>query len=152
MAGGFEVTLAPHDTAVIAVRELTGVPQLLSTSRHITQGAAEIESMSCLTGAHKDDLYITIDGKSAREFASQGQARTAALSLKLAEREIFLAETGEYPVLLLDDVLSELDSRRRDFVLNRIGGGQTLITCCEDEEIAEKTGGKVLTVQNGVIR
>jgi len=113
---------------------------------------AEIDSQSCLTGAHKDDLLITINGQSARDFASQGQARTAALSLKLAEREIFRSETGEYPVLLLDDVLSELDSRRRDFVLNRIGGGQTLITCCEDEEIARKTGGRVLTVENGVIR
>lgn len=113
---------------------------------------AELESASCLTGAHKDDLDIRINGQSARDFASQGQARTAALSLKLAEREIFLDETGEYPVLLLDDVLSELDSARRDFVLNRIGGGQTLITCCEDEEITQKTGGRVLTVENGVIR
>ena len=113
---------------------------------------AEIDSQSCLTGAHKDDLVISINGQGAREFASQGQARTAALSLKLAEREIFLAETGEYPVLLLDDVLSELDSRRRDFVLNRIGGGQTLITCCEDDDISGKTGGRVLTVENGVIR
>jgi DNA replication and repair protein RecF len=113
---------------------------------------AELDSMSCLTGAHKDDLYVTIGGRGAREFASQGQARTAALSLKLAEREIFLDETGEYPVLLLDDVLSELDSRRRDFVLNRIGGGQTLITCCEDEEISQKTGGRVLFIENGGIR
>ena len=113
--------------------------------------AAELASGSCLTGAHKDDLEITINGRSARSFASQGQTRTAALSLKLAEREIFLAETGEYPVLLLDDVLSELDARRQDFVLNRIGGGQTLITCCEDEQIAGKTGGRVITVEGGAI-
>ena len=72
--------------------------------------------------------------------------------MKLAEREIFLAETGEYPILLLDDVLSELDEKRQKFVLNRIGGGQTLITCCEDARIAERTGGRVLTVQNGGIR
>ena len=76
---------------------------------------------------------------------------TAALSMKLAEREIFLAETGEYPILLLDDVLSELDEKRQKFVLNRIGGGQTLITCCEDEEISSRTGGKVLFVENGRI-
>ena len=87
---------------------------------------AEIESGLCLVGAHKDDLLITINGADARSYASQGQTRTAALSLKLAEREIFLAETGETPVLLLDDVLSELDSARQEFVLNRIGGGQTL--------------------------
>ena len=112
---------------------------------------AELASGNCLTGAHKDDLEISINDQSARAFASQGQTRTAALSLKLAEREIFLSETGEYPVLLLDDVLSELDSRRQEFVLNRIGGGQTLITCCEDEQIVEKTGGRVIFVDAGRI-
>ena len=69
---------------------------------------------------------------SAKTFASQGQTRTAALSLKLASREIFFHETGEWPVLLLDDVLSELDQRRQEFVLRRITGGQVFITCCED--------------------
>ena len=113
---------------------------------------AEIDSAQCLTGIHKDDLDIRINGNNARSFASQGQTRTAALSLKLAEREIFLAETGEYPILLLDDVLSELDQRRQEFVLNRIGGGQTLITCCEDEGISLRTGGKVLSVLKGRIR
>jgi len=112
---------------------------------------AELESAQCLTGAHKDDLEIEINGRSARSFASQGQTRTAALSVKLAEREIFLAETGEYPILLLDDVLSELDGRRQEFVLNRIGGGQTLITCCEDEGISSRTGGRVLFVEKGKI-
>ena len=110
---------------------------------------AELAAGACLTGAHKDDLEISINGRSARAFASQGQTRTAALSLKLAEREIFLAETGEYPILLLDDVLSELDAARQDFVLNRIGGGQTLITCCEDGQIAEKTGGRVILIDGG---
>lgn len=113
---------------------------------------AELESGQCLTGAHKDDIEININGKSARAFASQGQTRTAALSVKLGEREIFLNETGEYPILLLDDVLSELDTRRQEFVLNRIGGGQTLITCCEDDGISGRTGGKVLRVEKGRIR
>lgn len=113
---------------------------------------AELESGQCLSGAHKDDLSIEINKKSARSFASQGQTRTAALSIKLAEREIFLAEMGEYPILLLDDVLSELDTKRQEFVLNRIGGGQTLITCCEDEGISSRTGGKVLFVEKGRIR
>ena len=113
---------------------------------------AELNSAQCLTGAHKDDLEIAIGGKAARAFASQGQTRTAALSVKLAEREILLKETGEYPVLLLDDVLSELDQRRQEFVLNRIGGGQTLITCCEDDDISARTGGKVLFIDKGRIR
>lgn len=112
---------------------------------------AELESTFCLTGAHKDDVEFTINGISARNFASQGQTRTAALSVKLAEREIILQETGEYPILLLDDVLSELDEKRQAFVLNRIGGGQTLITCCEDAQISARTGGKVFSVEGGKI-
>ncbi|MEG1633431.1 MAG: DNA replication/repair protein RecF [Oscillospiraceae bacterium] len=113
---------------------------------------AEIDSCQCLTGAHRDDIEIEINGRSARSFASQGQTRSAALSMKLAEREIHLAETGEYPVLLLDDVLSELDAKRQAFVLNRIGGGQTLISCCEDEDISRRTGGRVFSVADGRIR
>lgn len=113
---------------------------------------AELDSGQCLIGAHKDDLEIAINGRPARSFASQGQTRTAALSIKLAEREILLAENGEYPVLLLDDVLSELDARRQEYVLNRIGGGQTLITCCEDGGISGRTGGRVFFVEGGRIR
>jgi len=110
---------------------------------------AEIASGSCLSGAHKDDIELSLDGLPARTYASQGQARTAALSLKLAERDISTLDTGEPPVMLLDDVLSELDARRQDFVLNSIAGGQVLITCCEDGGISARTGGKVLTVEAG---
>ena len=115
--------------------------------------AAERASRLCLTGAHKDDLEIRINGSDARSFASQGQARTAALSIKLAERGIHYAERGEYPILLLDDVLSELDPGRQSFILNRIGGGQVFITCCEDEEIIrDRTGGRVFRVVGGSLR
>ena len=107
---------------------------------------------ACLTGAHKDDLIIDINGQPARAFASQGQTRTAALSLKLAEREIFHDEFDEYPVLMLDDVLSELDAQRQAFVLNRIGGGQTLITCCEDDRLPQLLGGRIFHVKNGTVR
>ena len=110
---------------------------------------AELESAACLVGAHKDDLLLTINGADAKSYASQGQARTAALSVKLAEREIFLRETEETPVLLLDDVLSELDAARQEFVLNRIGGGQTLVTCCEAESVRRLTGGRVLYMEKG---
>ena len=89
--------------------------------RHRT---AEIESQQCLSGAHKDDLVITINGRNARSFASQGQTRTAALSIKLAEREIYLDETGEYPILLLDDAsLGGEASVYFDAVLSRAGEG-----------------------------
>ncbi len=110
---------------------------------------AELDAGVCLSGAHKDDLHIEINGRPARTFASQGQARTAALSLKLAERELHYADKGEYPLLLLDDVLSELDAKRQNFVLNRISEGQIFITCCEDAQIASRTGGRVIRIENG---
>lgn len=120
--------------------------------RHMeTHAAVEAASRLCLSGPHKDDLLITVDGKEARSFCSQGQTRTAALSLKLAEREILKNNTGEYPVLLLDDVLSELDPKRQEFVLNRISGGQVFITCCEDDRLPEMLGGSVLHVKQGCI-
>ena len=111
--------------------------------------SAEISSRLCLSGPHKDDLLIEIDGREAKSFASQGQTRTAALALKLAERELFYSASGEYPILLLDDVLSELDQRRQEFVLNRISGGQVFITCCEDDRLPALLGGSVFHVQNG---
>ena len=114
--------------------------------------AAEIASRQCLSGPHKDDLLVEIDEKAAKSYASQGQTRTAALSLKLAAREIFQQDTGEYPVLLLDDVLSELDPRRQEFVLNRIRGGQVFITCCEDDRLPQLLGGRIFHVKNGTVR
>ena len=83
--------------------------------------------------------------------ASQGQTRTAALSLKLAQREIMEEETGQWPVLLLDDVLSELDAKRQSFVLNCIKGGQLFITCCEEEKLEGLEGGRAFQVKNGAV-
>ena len=110
---------------------------------------AERASRLCLSGPHKDDLEVTINGTAARSYCSQGQTRTAALALKLAEREIYKNVIGEYPVLLLDDVLSELDRRRQEFVLNRIAGGQVFITCCEDDRLSELLSGKVFHIKDG---
>ena len=114
--------------------------------------AAERASRLCLSGPHKDDLAVSIDGREARQYASQGQTRTAALAMKLAEREIYYHAAGEYPVLLLDDVLSELDPRRQEFVLNRIEGGQVFITCCEDDRLPQMLGGNVFHVEQGTVR
>lgn len=120
--------------------------------RHMEEHqAAERASRLCLSGPHKDDLLVSIDGREAKQYASQGQTRTAALAMKLAEREIYKNATGEYPVLLLDDVLSELDPRRQEFVLNRIVGGQVFITCCEDDRLPQMLGGRVFHVKQGVI-
>ena len=110
---------------------------------------AELEARQCLTGPHKDDLLVTLNGLEAKIYASQGQTRTAALSLKLGCREIFFHDTGEWPVLLLDDVLSELDRRRQEFVLHRITGGQVFITCCGDDGLEGLSQGAIFHVQNG---
>ena len=98
-----------------------------------------------------DDLAVLIGGVSAKSYSSQGQTRTAALSIKLAEREIYKNTVGEYPVLLLDDVLSELDARRQEFVLNRIQGGQVFITCCEDDRLGALLKGKVFHIADGQV-
>ena len=113
---------------------------------------AELDSGQCLVGIHRDDMEVALNGLSAKSYASQGQTRTAALSLKLAERELFFADTGEQPVLLLDDVLSELDPRRQEFVLNHIRRGQILITCCDESSVGRLEGGKVFRLEGGQMR
>ena len=86
-------------------------------------------------GPHRDDIRISIDGADARGYASQGQARTAALSLKLAETEIFRRLAGEPPVLILDDVMSELDLPRRKKLLDRVKDIQCILTCTHAERV-----------------
>ena len=112
---------------------------------------AEIDAGQCLAGVQKDDIAVRIDGNEADKFASQGQVRTGALSMKLAEWTICRDELGSSPVLLLDDVLSELDAVRQDYVLNSIQGGQVLITCCDEEEVSRRTGGRIIRVEQGRI-
>ncbi len=91
--------------------------------------AEDLRRLTTSVGPHRDDFKIVITGRDARAFASQGQQRTAALSLKLAEIDVMRRTTSESPVLLLDDVMSELDVDRRKMLLSRMGDVQTLITC-----------------------
>ena len=83
------------------------------------------------TGPHRDDLLVELDGKDARAYGSQGQQRTAVLSMKMAELEMVRELRGESPVLLLDDVFSELDADRRRMLLSRCTDAQTFITCTQ---------------------
>lgn len=101
-----------------------------------------------ITGPHRDDLLLTLDSRAARDFASQGQQRTAALSLKLAELELARALRGEYPVLLLDDVMSELDAeRRKQIILLAVNKTQTFISAVEDNFSFRQ--GKHWKIENG---
>ena len=97
----------------------------------------------------KDDFSVSLSGIDLKAYGSQGQTRTAAISLKLAQRELMAREWGEEPVLLLDDVLSELDPGRQDFVLNQIVSGQVFITCCEEEKLDGLEGGRAFHVKQG---
>ena len=109
----------------------------------------EISAGATLWGIHKDDLDISLNGKSARIYASQGQQRSLALAMKLAEGEICKEEFGDQPVFLFDDVLSELDNTRRDYLINRMSGKQVIITTCEPDALCALTGGVKIMVDNG---
>ena len=104
-------------------------------------------------GPHRDDFCFMVNGVDIRKYGSQGQQRTAALSLKLAEIELVKKVTGDHPVLLLDDVLSELDSNRQNYLLNNIGDIQTIITCTGLDEFINNRFeiDKIFKVSNGII-
>ena len=96
----------------------------------------ELKLKIALTGPHRDDFKIKINDMEARFFASQGQQRTAAVSLKIAELEMIKNTFNETPVLLLDDVLSELDEKRRRYIMNKIQGVQVIITCTDADRFS----------------
>ena len=109
---------------------------------------------STTVGIHKDDVAFAINGNDVRTYGSQGQQRTAALSVKLAEVELIKSRTRNTPVLLLDDVLSELDEGRQRFLFEHIGEMQTVLTCTGLEDVLKKISkaGKVMKMVNGTIR
>lgn len=102
-------------------------------------------------GPHRDDINILINGMKAKNFGSQGQQRSAVLSLKLSEANLLSEIHGEKPVLLLDDVLSELDSKRQNYLLNKIDDYQVFITCCEKSNIEILKKGKIFNVAKGKV-
>lgn len=100
---------------------------------YLSKTDLEIQRGMTLFGVHKDDLNFYINGRNAKLYASQGQQRSAVLSLKIAEGQISKNVTGEYPVFLLDDILSELDDGRKEAILEKTYGKQVIITGCEQE-------------------
>ena len=102
-------------------------------------------------GPQRDDLEININGLSARKFGSQGQMRSCALALKLSEANIIKEITGEEPVILLDDVMSELDISRQDYILNHINGRQVFITCCDPATVLRMCEGKTFHIEKGCL-
>ncbi len=107
---------------------------------------------STLYGVHKDDIQVRLNGKDAKIYASQGQQRSLALSMKLAEGEMSKKVSGEYPVFLLDDVLSELDGDRRKFILQNLSDRQLIVTSCEPDIFRAMTeDALILHTENGKI-
>ena len=110
---------------------------------------SEMKLRYTLAGVHRDDVNFYINGMAARDFASQGQTRSAALALKLSEAEIIRRKNKTCPVVILDDILSELDSVRRNFVINNIDKSQVFITCCNINDLSALKDGKAWTTENG---
>ena len=102
-------------------------------------------------GPHRDDLDIFLNDLSARSFGSQGQQRSAVLALKLAEAETLANISGETPIVLLDDVMSELDQSRQDYLLNHLHGRQVFITCCSPETVGLQETGKRFHIEAGTV-
>ena len=102
-------------------------------------------------GPHRDDIKLLVDNVDIRSFGSQGQQRTVALSLKLAELEIFKEETGEYPILLLDDVLSELDQDRQQRLLMKVKNIQTIITATQYDPFMFENA-NIIKIENGKLK
>ncbi len=114
--------------------------------------AEDIKNGSSTLGAHRDDIEISLDGMNSRLFASQGQQRSIVLSLKLAEAAIIRETTGEDPVILLDDVMSELDVSRRSFLLNQLQWGQIFITCCDQKDFDGIVKGRAFEISKGSLK
>ncbi len=123
--------------------------ELTETLKQTRKGDILIKNTSA--GPHRDDLIVCINGKSARCYGSQGQQRSGALALKLGEAQVIRKIIGENPIVLLDDVMSELDYKRQDYVLNKIKEYQVVITTCEPSRSKKITGTKMFEISDGRI-
>lgn len=140
LSGGREEIMSVY---VANVRDINLAEALLKSRRD-----------DCFTGVtsvgpHRDNVEFMINGVSARGYGSQGQIRSTALSLKLAQAEVIMEISGEYPVCLLDDVMSELDPTRQNYILNHISGRQSFITCCDPGNTERLREGKIFEIKNG---
>ncbi|MDP4118821.1 MAG: DNA replication/repair protein RecF [Bacillota bacterium] len=111
----------------------------------------EITFAQAVTGPHRDDLIFYINGNNSKVFGSQGQQRTTVLSLKLAQKELFLEETGEEPILLLDDITGELDLSRREYLFSKIKNSQVFITCTDTDRIENTKNAKYFNISDGKV-
>ena len=133
-----------EDMSLEEIKSLYEKSLLNSRKQDIASGFTEI-------GAHRDDIDFFINDLSAKSFGSQGQQRSIVLSLKLAISPLIESKTGEKPVILLDDVMSELDKSRKEYILNHIKDNQIFLTCCDKNDLAGLNQGKSFFIKNGKI-
>ncbi len=155
MAAAHYRAISGRDEEVLIIRYMTQLTdsdlaaqalRLLQERRH-----NDFRRLATSVGPHRDDLQLTLSGESLQAYASQGQARTAALSMKLAAFDLLTEEQGEPPLLLLDDVLSELDPQRRNRLIQRIHGAQALLTCTDVSDLNGAEPNCILLVSGGMV-
>lgn len=159
LSGGREAFTACYQTVLEPGREPgPAVPeespaalesQLLELYRRNRR--SDIEAGVTTQGPHRDELAVCLDGASARSFGSQGQQRSCVLALKLAESALLTQLNGEPPVILLDDVMSELDNARRSYILNHLTGKQVFITCCDEGYFRTLEEGRIFQMKGGML-
>ncbi len=130
---------------------VTNCPAIMLEERLKEKRKEDMFTSVTSVGPHRDDIEFKINGINARSYGSQGQKRSIALTLKLSQAEVIKEITGEYPICLLDDVMSELDVIRQNYILNHIKGWQSFITCCDPSNTERLKEGKIFTVKNGEV-
>jgi len=135
-----DIPFSPDDTQYIYDAYMRRLKETVST---------ELKLKYTVAGVHRDDILFIINDMPAKDFGSQGQVRSVAIALKLAEARMIYEKSSDYPIMILDDILSELDSYRRGFIINHIEKLQTFITSCNISDIDNLSDGKVWNVKNG---
>lgn len=156
LARGHYAHIGGRENEVFALRYVGHLAESASPAEDLRQLLAarreeDLRRETTTAGPHRDDLLLTLAGEDMRAFASQGQMRTAVLALRLSEVDMLTQRQGESPLLLLDDVLSELDAGRRTRLLERITGIQTLLTCTDLSDLTGARTEAVLHVKLGEI-
>lgn len=144
IAGGHETLQVRYQPSVEGGDDAQNVLRALQAHRE-----TDLRRMTTSVGAHRDEVALTVQAREVRTFGSQGQQRTAALSLRLAELSVMRQELGEWPVLMLDDVMSELDPSRRRQLIGRLKGVQTIVTCTDLDDLAGAEIGAAWRVRTG---
>ncbi|MBO5106712.1 MAG: DNA replication/repair protein RecF [Clostridia bacterium] len=144
LSGKKEILNIEYSSAISKNAEIEEIAEILKKARK-----EDILTGNTSVGPHRDDLNLILNGSAVKSYGSQGQRRSVCLALKLSEAKVLKRITGEYPIALLDDVMSELDRSRQDFILNHIKDWQVFITCCDPSNIKGLKNGTVFQMKGG---